>query len=157
MTMTDTGATSVSVDTYVDAPLDHAFRDFTAGIGTWWDPGHHILDGELAEMVFEPRVGGHIIDRGTDGSECRWSRVLAYDPPDRVVFSWDINVQWQLETDHDKTSEIEVTFRADGPERTYVVLTHRNLDRHGEGWQSMRDAVSSGWSLAAYAEAATKR
>jgi uncharacterized protein YndB with AHSA1/START domain len=157
MTMTDAGATSVSVDTYVDAPLDHAFRVFTEGIGTWWDPGHHILDGELAEMVFEPRVGGHIIDRGTDGSECRWSRVLAYDPPDRVVFSWDINVQWQLETDHAKTSEIEVTFRADGPDRTYVVLTHRNLDRHGEGWQSMRDAVSSGWSLAAYAEAATKR
>ena len=95
---------------------------FTEGIGSWWDPNHHILEAELAEMVFEPRVGGHIIDRGTDGSECRWARVLAYDPPSRVSFSWDINLRWQLETDPAKTSEIEVTFTEDGPRRTRVVL-----------------------------------
>jgi len=59
---------------------------FTESIGTWWNPGHHILRAELAEMVFEPRVGGHIIDRGTDGSECRWSRVLASDPPAPGLF-----------------------------------------------------------------------
>src|SRR5580698_5777259 len=69
--------TSVTTQTVVDAPIDHAFRVFTDGIGSWWDPGHHILEAALAEMVFEPRVGGHIIDRGTDGSECRWARVLA--------------------------------------------------------------------------------
>ena len=94
----------------VQAPIEHAFRVFTEGIGTWWHPDHHILQAGLAEMVFEPRVGGHIIDRGTDGSECRWSRVLAYEPPDRTVFSWDINLSWQLETDPAKASEIEVTF-----------------------------------------------
>ena len=44
----------------------------------------------IAETVFEPQVGGHIYDRGVDGSECRWARILAYEPPDRVVFSWDI-------------------------------------------------------------------
>jgi uncharacterized protein YndB with AHSA1/START domain len=108
-------------------------------------------------MVFEPRVGGHIIDRGTDGSECRWARVLAYDPPHLVCFSWDINLRWQLETDPAKTSEVEVTFTPDGPERTRVVLTHRNLDRHGDGWQSMRDAVGSGWSLDHFAEIAAQR
>ena len=63
-------------------------------------------------MEFEPFVGGHIIDRGTDGSECRWARVLAYDPPDRVLFSWDINVQWQIEADPDRCSEVEITFTA---------------------------------------------
>jgi uncharacterized protein YndB with AHSA1/START domain len=149
--------TAVTTQTVVDAPIDHAFRVFTEGIGSWWDPNHHILEAELAEMVFEPRVGGHIIDRGTDGSECRWARVLAYEPPSRVCFSWDINLRWQLETDPAKASEIEVTFTEDGPDRTRVVLTHRNLDRHGEGWEAMRDAVGSGWTLDQFAEAAAKR
>ena len=149
--------TAVTTQTVVDAPIDHAFRVFTEGIGSWWDPNHHILEAELAEMVFEPRVGCHIIDRGTDGSECRWARVLAYEPPSRVCFSWDINLRWQLETDPAKASEIEVTFTEDGPDRTRVVLTHRNLDRHGEGWEAMRDAVGSGWTLDQFAEAAAKR
>jgi uncharacterized protein YndB with AHSA1/START domain len=149
--------TSVTTQTVVDAPIDHAFRVFTEGIGSWWDPGHHILEAELAEMVFEPRVGGHIIDRGTDGSECRWARVLAYEPPHRVCFSWDINLRWELETDPAKASEIEVAFTEDGPGRTRVVLTHRHLDRHGEGWEAMRDAVGSGWTLEPFAEVAAKR
>jgi uncharacterized protein YndB with AHSA1/START domain len=149
--------TSVTTQTVVDAPIDHAFRVFTDGIGSWWDPGHHILEAELAEMVFAPRVGGHIIDRGTDGSECRWARVLAYEPPHRVSFSWDINLRWELETDPAKASEIVVAFTEEGPDRTRVVLTHRHLERHGEGWEAMRDAVGSGWTLEPFAEVAAKR
>jgi len=150
-------ATSVTTAVDVQAPVEHAFRVFTEGIGSWWNPEHHILQAELAEMVFEPHVGGHIIDRGTDGSECRWARVLAYDPPRRVCFSWDINLRWQFEPDPAKTSEVEVTFSAEEPSRTRVVLTHRHLERHGEGWEQMRDAVSSGWSLARFAEVAAPR
>ena len=107
-------------------------------------------------MVFEPRVGGHVYDRGVDGSECRWARVLVYEPPHRLVISWDVSLQWQLETDHEKTSEVEVRFIAQGSNRTRVELEHRNLDRHGEGWEQMRDAVSSpgGWpaGMRAFAE-----
>ena len=149
-------ATSVSTSVEVEAPAEHAFRVFTEGIGSWWNPSHHILEAELAEMVFEPYAGGHIIDRGTDGSECRWARVLAYEPPHRVCFSWDINLRWEVETNPEKTSEVEVTFTPGGPGRTRVVLTHRHLDRHGDGWENMRDAVSSGWSLARYAEVAAQ-
>jgi uncharacterized protein YndB with AHSA1/START domain len=77
------------------------------------------------------------------------ARVLAYGPPSRVVISWDINVQWQLESDPDRTSEIEVRFIPEGPTRTRVELEHRHLDRHGEGWEQMRDAVGSpdGWNV----------
>ena len=144
---TQTAETSVKTSMVVEAPLERAFSIFTDDIGSWWDPGHHILEGELAEMVFEPRQGGHIYDRGVDGSECRWARVLVYEPPNRVVFSWDINLQWQLETDPAKTSEIEVRFVAEGEHRTRVELEHRHLDRHGAGWEQMRDAVGSpgGW------------
>jgi uncharacterized protein YndB with AHSA1/START domain len=140
--------TAVRTEVVVEAPIERAFSVFTEDIGSWWNPEHHLLEGELAEMVFEPRAGGHVYDRGADGSECRWARVLAYEPPKRVVISWDINTQWQLETDHERTSEVEVRFVPEGADRTRVTLEHRNLDRHGEGWEGMRDAVGSpeGWS-----------
>ncbi len=98
-------------------------------------------------MVFEPREGGNVYDRGVDGSECRWARVLVYDPPHRVVFSWDISLAWQVETDPARTSEVEVRFIPETPERTRVELEHRHIDGHGDGWQQMHDAVGSpeGW------------
>ena len=147
---------AVRTSIVVDAPIDRAFTVFTADMASWWPADHHILQAELAEMVFEPRVGGDIYDRGTDGSECHWARVLAYEPPHRVVFSWDISLQWQIEADPEKTSEIEVRFSAETPGRTLVELEHRNIDRHGDGWESMRDGVSGadGWGkgLRAFAD-----
>jgi uncharacterized protein YndB with AHSA1/START domain len=153
---TQVAGPAVRTSILVQAPIERAFTVFTDGIGTWWPPEHHILEGELAEMVFEPFVGGHVYDRATDGTECRWARVLAYEPPHRVLISWDINLNWQIETDPDKTSEVEVRFTAETPDRTLVELEHRNLDRHGEGWERMRDAVGSpnGWNLSSFAEAA---
>jgi uncharacterized protein YndB with AHSA1/START domain len=139
---------SVRTQVVVEAPLERAFHVFVDEIESWWDPDHHILEGQVAETVVEPRVGGHIYDRGVDGSECRWATVLAYERPHRIVFSWNITTDWKLETDLEKTSEVEVTFTPEGAERTRVELEHRNLDRHGPGWDGMRDAVGSpdGWS-----------
>jgi len=144
-------ATEVTVtkSVVVEAPVEEAFRIFTEDIGSWWPREHHILQAQLADMVFEPRVGGYVYDRGVDGSECRWARVLAYEPPHRVVFSWDIALDWQIEKDPERTSEIEVRFIAEGGGRTRIELEHRKLDRHGPGWEAMRDAVESegGWPL----------
>jgi uncharacterized protein YndB with AHSA1/START domain len=147
-TPTQTDVSAVRASIVVDAPAEEAFSVFTEDIGSWWNPDHHILDGKLAEMVFEPRVGGHVFDRATDGTECRWARVLAYEAPRRFVISWDISLSWQVETDPARTSEIEVTFTPRGPEQTLVELEHRHLDRHGEGWEAMRDSVGSpgGWT-----------
>lgn len=152
---TQVSETSVRTSITVEAPIERAFEVFTTGMPTWWPPEHHLLEGELAEMVFEPYEGGQIIDRAVDGRECRWARVLVYDPPHEVVFSWDISTRWQIETDLAKTSEVAVRFTAQGPDRTYVELEHRHLDRHGEGWEQMRDAVGSpnGWNLRGYADA----
>jgi uncharacterized protein YndB with AHSA1/START domain len=133
----------------VEAPIERAFSVFTDGFGTFKPREHNMLQVDIAETVFEPHVGGNIYDRGVDGSECRWARVLAFEPPNRVVFSWDISPQWQIEPDPDKTSEVEVRFIAEAPERTRVELEHRNLDRHGPGWESERDGVAAdqGWPL----------
>ena len=141
--------TAVNTSIVVDAPVDHAFAVFTEDMDSWWPKEHHIMEAPLARMMFEAKEGGHIYDVGTDGSEFRWARVLAYEPPHRIVFSWDITTQWQIETDPARASEVEVRFVADGPARTRVELEHRHIDRHGEGWESMRDAVGSdgGWNV----------
>jgi uncharacterized protein YndB with AHSA1/START domain len=120
---------------------------FTEGIGSWFPREYNLLPVEIADRVFELRVGGHVYDRGVDGSECHWARVLAYEPPRRVLISWDINPQWQIETDTKKTSEVEVLFISEGPTRTRVELEHRNLERHGDGWEQTRNAVAGegGW------------
>jgi uncharacterized protein YndB with AHSA1/START domain len=133
----------------VEAPIERAFSVFTDDFGSFKPPEHNMLGVVIAETVFEPREGGHIYDRGVDGSECRWARVLAYEPPDRVVFSWDISPQWQIEAEPGKTSEVEVRFIAETPDRTRLELEHRNLDRHGEGWHGVREGVDSegGWPL----------
>lgn len=145
---TQAPATSVQASIVVEATLERAFRIFTEDIASWWPDEHHLLK-DVAGMEFEPRVGGQIVDRAADGSECRWGRVLAYEPPHRVVFGWGISLDWQLEPDPARASEVEVRFVAEAQDRTRVEIEHRFLDRHGEGWQRMRDAVAgpNGWSL----------
>jgi uncharacterized protein YndB with AHSA1/START domain len=148
--MTSTAATtSVSLDITVDVPAETAFRLFTEQFDQVKPREYNLLSAPIAQTVFEPHVGGHIYDRGTDGSICRWARVLAFDPPERVVFTWDIDPRWQLETDPDRTSEVEVRFVAEGDDRTRVLLEHRHIDRHGEGWQDYAAglAAEDAWPL----------
>jgi uncharacterized protein YndB with AHSA1/START domain len=142
-------APTVRHSVVVDAPIDKAFKVFTEDFGRFKPPEHNMLGVEIAETVFEARVGGSLYDRGVDGSECRWARVLAYEPPSRVVLSWDISPYWQIEADLAKTSEFEVRFIAETAGRTRVELEHRNLERHGEGWEGVRDGVEgdAGWPL----------
>jgi uncharacterized protein YndB with AHSA1/START domain len=142
-------ATSIRRQIVVEAPIERAFKVFTEDFGRFKPSEHNMLDVEIAETVFEPREGGIVYDKGVDGSDCRWARVLAYEPPDRVVISWDISPQWRIESDHERTSEVEVLFISETSERTRVELEHRNLDRHGDGWEGMREAVDSdgGWPL----------
>ena len=133
----------------VAAPVEQAFAAFTERFGDFKPKEHNMLGSPIAETVFEPKVGGHIYDRGEDGSECRWARVLAYEPPTRVVFSWDIGPTWQVEDDPERASEVEVTFTAEGDGRTRVELEHRHLDRHGPGWEGLAEGVAhdEGWPL----------
>jgi uncharacterized protein YndB with AHSA1/START domain len=147
--MTEAATAVVRRQIVVHVPIDKAFAVFTERFGDFKPPEHNLLGVPIAETVFEPHVGGSIYDRGTDGSECRWARVLVYEPPERVVFSWDIGPTWQLESDPENTSEVEVRFTAQSPDSTLVELEHRNIDRHGPGWQSVADGVGheAGWPL----------
>lgn len=134
--------TTVRRDVVVPVPPAEAFAAFTGRFGEIKPPEHNLLGAAVVESVFEPRVGGHVLDRGPDGRECRWARVLVWEPPHRVVFTWDIGPSWQLESDPERTSEVEVRFVADGENATRVELEHRHIDRHGPGWETLRDGVA---------------
>ncbi len=147
--MTETDAPVARRQIVVNAPIANAFATFTERFGDFKPLEHNLLSSPIAETVFEPRIGGNIVDRAADGSECRWARILAYEPPDRVVFSWDISPQWQIDSDPDHASEVEVRFIAESSDRTRLELEHRNLERHGPGWQAVHGGVDdeAGWTL----------
>ncbi|HEX2285401.1 MAG TPA: SRPBCC family protein [Mycobacterium sp.] len=147
--MTQTRPATVRHDVVVNAPLERAFRVFTEQFGDFKPREHNLMSVPIAETVFEPRVGGHIYDRGEDGTLCKWATIVAYEPPNRVVFTWNIGPTWQLETDSARCSEVEVRFTAESPDRTRVDLEHRQIERHGEGWEAVAAGVGGdgGWPL----------
>jgi uncharacterized protein YndB with AHSA1/START domain len=140
----------------VEAPIEHAFAVFTDGFDRWWPRSHHIGEAELAEAVIEPREGGRWYEKGTDGSECDWGRVLLWDPPHRLVLAWQLTADYAY--DPDFQTEVEVRFAAEGDRRTVVSLEHRDLERYGDKVDDVRSTFDSegGWNgiLAGYAEAA---
>lgn len=142
----------------VEAPQEHVFRTFTERIDTWWPRSHHIGKAERFQAILEPRRGGRWFERGDDGSECQWGSVLEWDPPSRVVLSWDLDPEWQYVAG--LGTEVEVRFVPEGDARTRVILEHRRLERYGDKAEMMR-AIFEGdeaWAgmLAAMGAAAAK-
>jgi len=129
----------------VKASQAHAFEVFTAGLGRWWPRSHSVGKSPLENAVIEPRVGGRWYERGEDGSECDWGRVLAWDPPARLLLAWQLNGQWQF--DLALVTEVGVAFIAEGPLLTRVEFEHRGLERFGDRAEAVRESISSpkGW------------
>ena len=131
----------------VAAPQAIAFEVFTARIESWWPmASHHIGQAECAAVVMEPRSGGRWYERGTDGTECDWGRVLAWESPRRVVLAWQLSAQWAL--DPGLHTEVEVRFAAIDSRTTRVELEHRCLEAYGTLAAQMRDSFDSrnGWN-----------
>jgi uncharacterized protein YndB with AHSA1/START domain len=137
-----TGTTTVAV------PVEQAFRVFTGSIDAWWPHEFHIGAADVAEVVLEPREGGRWYERGVDDSECDWGRVRLWQPPDRLVLTWQINGTWQFDPDPGHASEIDVRFTANGPTETTVEVEHRHFDRL-VGGGTINDAIrgGGGWIL----------
>src|ERR1700682_828651 len=158
--MSDTSTIpAINGKTTVAVPIEKAFRVFTESFGTWWPSEFHIRQAEMAPAILAPGEGGRWYERGVDGSECEWGRVLAWEPPHRLLVTWQINGDWQYDPDPKHASEIEVRFTAEGPDRTRVELEHRLLDRLVDG-QALRDGIGEGggWSsvLEQFAKAAVR-
>ena len=147
--MTRVPTKAIRHDVVVNARPNGRSAVFTERFGDFKPREHNLLNVPIADTVFEPRVGGHIYDRGEDGSLCRWARIIAFEPPSRVVFTWDIGPTWQLESDPARCSEVEVRFVAESESSTRVELEHRHIERHGDGWESVAVGVDgdAGWPL----------
>jgi uncharacterized protein YndB with AHSA1/START domain len=157
MSEQSTDPNSVRKSMSVEAPRDVAWRVFTEKMGSWWPLAAYKI-GKVAavDAVVEPHVGGRWYERGEDGSICQWGSVLSWEPPSRLVLSWDITADWQY--DPALKTEIEIRFIADGASRTRVELEHRCLDRYGARRDEMRHVFDTGgdWGrlLAMFAAAA---
>lgn len=141
----------------VQAPQAVAWRVFTQRMGSWWPLAYYKIGKAAAvDAVIEPSVGGRWYERGEDQSVCQWGSVLVWDPPNRLVLSWDINADWQY--DPNLNTEIEVLFIAEKSRTTRVELEHRHLDRYGERRDEMRRIYDTegdwGRLLGAFAAAA---
>jgi uncharacterized protein YndB with AHSA1/START domain len=139
--------TSIRKSIVVNAPVAHAFKVFTERFDSWWPHTHHIGKVEPFTAILDPREGGRWFERGADGSECDWGKVLVYSPPNRVAVSWHLDATYAYDPDPSKASRVEVTFHDEGNGRTRVELVHSQLDRHGAGWEKLREGVGSagGW------------
>lgn len=129
----------------VRAGRAHCFDVFVR-MGAWWPRTHKIGAAALVDAVLEPRVGGRWYERGEDGSECEWGRVLSWEPPERLVLDWQIGADFR----HDPAvhTTVEVTFVAIEPGLTRVELVHRDLEGFGPNALAGVAAISSemGWS-----------
>jgi uncharacterized protein YndB with AHSA1/START domain len=142
----------------VEASPERAFDLFTVGLGEWWMP-EYTWSGPLAlsRIGIEPRANGMCYEIGPHGFRMDWGRVLTWDPPDRLVFTWQISPERVPEPDPDRASEVEVRFTPEGA-GSRVDLTHRGFDRHGGGAQAYRGGMSVGWEqlLGRFADCAGK-
>ncbi len=142
----------------IDAAQAHVFSVFTDGIDKWWPREHHIGTSPLKEAIIEPKLGGRWYSISQDGSEVNIGKVLAWEPPRRVVLSWQINGEWKY--DPNFMTEIEVVFTAEGPKKTRVDLEHRDLHRFGATAETMSGMFDSpgGWTatLSSFAAIAGK-
>lgn len=139
----DTEAKNIAVrkSVTVNAPIDHVFRTFTAGHNEWWPRAHHIGTSEPFTAIIEPRVGGRWYERGDDGGECDWGRVLVWEEPTRIVLMWCVGADWRY--DPQLRTEVEVRFTAESARRTRVELEHRHLERFGDKAEQMREIFES--------------
>lgn len=150
--------TSVKKQIVVETSQQRAFRTFTDGIDRWWPREHHIGASPLERMILEPRAGGRWYSICKDGSETDVGKVIAWEPPQRLVLAWQITARWQY--DPAFSTEIEVQFLAEGPRRTRVELEHRQLERYGADAETMKKAFEAddAWaaSLQAFAGASAR-
>lgn len=129
----------------VRAPIDRAFQVFAARMGDWWHKEHSIAEGTTqADVVIEPRSGGRWYEKGADGSEHPWGRVIAYEPPRRLVLCWQLTREFKFDQNFETT--VEVLFEDQG-ETTLVRFEHRDLERMGAGAVEQLEAMDGGWGM----------
>lgn len=134
---------SVAKSIVVEVPRVQAFAFFIRQEAWWPVRTHHLAEPPGETVILEPFVGGRWFERGHDGRECDWGTVLVWEPPRRIVVTWQIGPGWVYEPDRTKASEIEVRFLAESQHRTRIEFEHRHLERYGEQAERMRSILDA--------------
>ena len=119
---------------------EHAFAVWTSRIDSWWPADHTVTGQTDAEVVLEPRLGGRIYERTTNGTEYDWGEVTLWEPPHRLGYLW------HLRRDRADATDVEIRFVAAGRQRTVVEIEHRGWERLGADADVWRDRNRTGWS-----------
>jgi uncharacterized protein YndB with AHSA1/START domain len=139
----------------VDMPPQVAWNRFTGSMTEWWPPAHHIGSAPIHEIVIEPTAGGRWFTRHTDGTETSTGVVRIWEPPTRLVLTWQITVAWKYDEDFVTTVSLQFTDAGDG--RTLVELVHSGFEAYGPDADTMRTTFDSpdAWpaTLAAFGSA----
>jgi uncharacterized protein YndB with AHSA1/START domain len=133
----------------VEVPVEKAFQVFVGKMATWWPAEHHIGEAPFVEVVVEPREGGRWFERDSNRRECDWGRVLLWQPPRRLILSWNLQTDWKFSADQARASEVALEFITEGPSTTRLEFQHRHIERHGEGYETLIASVDSpgGWTM----------
>ena len=92
-----TSSDAVRRQIVVEASPARAFAAFTEQLDAWWPRTHKIGKAPMKRAVMETKAGGRWFEIDDDGSECNWGKVLAWEPPRRLVLAWQINGRWQYD------------------------------------------------------------
>ena len=90
-----------------------AFEVFTEEFDLVKPRDHNLLGVEIAETVFERRSADTSTTEALTAASAAGLGCSPTSRPERVVISWDISPRWQIETDLENTSEVEVRFIAE--------------------------------------------
>jgi len=140
----------------VKAPAARAFDLFAKNMGAWWPRGKTPGGRPHADLVVEPRPEGRWFERDAEGRETPWGKVIAWEPPRRLVLGWQLDHQFRY--DARLLMEVEILFQSLDGGGTRVSLEHRNLEQLGTEAEGFAVKVRSGWPerLQNFADAAAR-
>ena len=139
----------------VKASPARAFDLFTTHMGQWWPKGRTVGANPHAAILVEPQAAGRWFERDEVGNETQWGKVLACEPPNRLLLGWQLNRQFTY--DPELLTEVELSFEALAGGGTRVTLEHRDLERFGEQADAHIAKLNGGWptQLGNFSEYAT--
>jgi uncharacterized protein YndB with AHSA1/START domain len=137
---------SIKLELSVQVPISEAFWGFITEINSWWPQEYTWAGNKLIKIAIEPKLNGRCYEIGPHGFQCDWGRVLVWEPPKRILFTWQIAPDRVPEPDPEKVSEIEILFKEEKG-KTNVTFLHSKFEKHGEKAEFYRNSLSSskGW------------
>lgn len=115
------------------------FRRFTEELERWWPlDTHSVFLEDSASVRMEAGAGGRIVERSRSGEESEWGRLIEWDPPRGLAFTWHPG------RDVSTAQRVEVRLEA-AEGGTRLRLVHSGWEALGEDALETRAGYDTGW------------